>query len=247
MQINKFFLTIIFLSFLILCLSACGGPKNRKTMFGHVFKVKPPAENTVMVGVLPIQNATFHPIRITGHKNRIAQFLDEFLKRSLKFNYSEDDIEYVQKSLQAIATQRLYNKGFRVLEPEEIYRIFAQLGLRNMDREMSVEKLTQSVPADWILLITLTMWESDNFDYTGKGKFSFQAVVVDTRLKEAICQYSGENVRFKAPKKSLPYNRQGGETLNEIVKIILREFPKLETVEAYKIERQNLSVEIQEK
>ena len=102
-----------------------------------------------------------------------------------------------------------------------------------MDREMSVERLTHSVPADWILLITISMWEADNFDYTGKGKFSFQAVVVDTRLKNAIWQYSGENVRFKAPKKSLPYNRQGGETLNVVAKIILKGFPKLEVITAY--------------
>ncbi len=203
-------------------------------MLEGFFTRKPPADNIIMVGVLPIQNATFHPIRITSHRNRITKFLDEFLKTSLKFKYSEDDVAYVQKSLQMVLTQRLYNQGFRALNPQEIYNIFSQLGISKQTHELDIGELTQFVPADWLILVTLTSWEAGRFDLTGKGHFSYQIVVVDTRLKKAIWQTSRENVRFEAPKRSLPYNRQGGETLNVIGKIILKDFPKPEDVMAYK-------------
>lgn len=200
---------------------------------GNMFAVKPPPDDAVMVAVLPIQNATFHPVRITGHKSVISRFLDEFLKRSLKFNYSEDDVAYVQKSLQLILTQRLYNSGYPVLNPGEIYGIFAELGLDADDRELDIEDITVSIPADWLLLVTITMWEADKFDRKGEGEFSYQAVVVDTRRKEAIWTKTEEGVRFKAPSKTLPYNRQGGEMLSVLAKRILREFPKAEKIMDY--------------
>jgi len=199
-----------------------------------MFDVKPPSSDTVTIGVLPIQNATFHPIRLTGKTNSVDRFLQGFLQRSLKFNYTEDDVAYVQKTLELVTTQRLYNAHFQVLAPDKIYAIFAQAGIRDEGEGLNIETLTPSIPADWLLLITLTEWDGERFVKRGKGTFSYQAVLVDTRLKKAIWQKSKDHVEFTAPQKNLPYNRQGGSTLNAIAKIILSGFPKPEAISDYK-------------
>ncbi len=228
-----FLIIPFFLIVVPLTSTGCAKVKNSKSPLIGLFEVKPPDPNTVTVGVLPVQNATFRPIRLTGKRYAIDRFLQGFLERSLKFKYNEDDIAYVQKTLQLITTQRLYNAHFQVLSPDRIYAIFAQTGIRDMDGDLNIEELTTLIPADWLLLVTLTEWEGEKFEKTGKGKFSYQAVLVDTRLKKAVWQKSRDHIYFKAPRPNLPYNRQGGEMLNEIAKIILKDFPKLEKIGDY--------------
>jgi hypothetical protein len=224
---------VVLILLILFSFTGCAKIKNSTSPLTHWFDVKPPDPDTVMVGVLPIQNATFHPIRMAGKKRALDDFMQNFLQKSLHFKYTEDDVAYVQKTLQMILTQRLYNSRFPVLSPDQIYSNFAETSILAPDKELDIGEITKSIPADWLLLVTLTGWEGDKFGKTGKGKFSYQAVVVDTRLKEAIWQSSREGILFEAPRSNLPYNRQGGETLNEVAKIILKGFPKPEKITEY--------------
>jgi hypothetical protein len=231
------YFSFLFLLTFLLSLTACSNMKGRKYLVGDLFEVKPPAEDAVMVAVLPVQNATLHPIRITGKKGFIDNFMENILGDKLHFKYSQDDIAYVQKTLQLLISQRLYNSGFRVLEPEKIYAVFAELGLQNSESGLNIEDMTPSMPADWLLLVTLTDWEVGNFDYRGRGRFSYQTVLIDTRLKQAVWQKERKNLIFEAPSKSIPYNRQGGETLNEVGRMILKNFPKPEKITDYQTKK----------
>jgi len=233
----SFFILIIL--FFLVSLSGCKALKeNRQYLLEGAFPVKPPPRDVIQVAVLPVQNATFHPIRITGKQNFITRFMEEFLNEKLKFDYAKDDVHYVQKSLQSILTQRLYNSGYRVLDPGSVRSIFVRQGTLISGSEMNIPDITQNIPADWLLLVTLTKWEGGSYDRRGKGKLSYQTTLVDTRLKQSIWEKEDKDHKFYAPHRHLPYNRQAGDTLNEIGKRILKGMPEPEKVTDYEAMQQ---------
>jgi len=103
--------------------------------------------------------------------------------------------------------------------------------------------LTAEIPADWLLLVTLHDWNAEKFESRGWGRLSYSCVLIDTRIKKAIWEKSEENVKFIAPKKHVPYNRQGGPTLHLIAKRMLRDFPKPEAIDAYQADKEVVILE----
>lgn len=152
------------------------------------------------IAILPVDKYTGNPL--TTHVDpKLGQ---DWLERSfgnkinLEFITGSKDAKdpmYVQKRIYVTLGRKLRTKNYEVADPVKVFTNFNTLAW--MRKEVDLKELSNRVPADAYMFVTVTLWDTDEFDKTGIMHAGYMLQLLDGKTEKMIWQKQVEKKRIR--------------------------------------------------
>lgn len=188
-------------------------------------KIEEPPPPKKIIAVLPIQKSIGSPLYLSkepglfAHLKRMAQ--EKRIRPSDAVDY---DPEYVTKTLGYLIAESVLAHDFLIFPPEKIEPIFDRLVF--MEKELPLERLNGFLNADGFLLVTVTDWDAETFDQTGKVRVGFEASLIDAGAKRPVWTNRAVGLELETPSDDFFYSKYQRDILSDLAHRILKGFPE---------------------
>ncbi len=184
------------------------------------------------IAILPVDKSVQRPLTTNIDEKLGQSFLDKGLGRlsNVKFLNSgktSRDPEYVKKRIYVVLGRTLRRRKYEIADPVRVFAAFNTLAYRS--DEVLLDSLYKRVPADAYLFVTITQWDTDEFDRTGIMYTSYVAQLIDGKNKKMIWEKTRENKRFLVRQNQNDigsYTAFYDELIDLIALDMLKKFPK---------------------
>jgi len=184
------------------------------------------------IALLPIDKAVGRPLtayvgRKFGESFMEKAFGDKINLEFLKGSDIHNDPHYVQKRIYVTIGKTLRRRKYEVLDPVKVFAAFNTLAYRH--QEVNLKQLREQVPADAYFFVTITYWETDDFDKTGIMEAGYNAQLLDGKTEKLIWQKESPKRRFTVRQNQnniSSFTAYYDEAIELIALDIIKKFPK---------------------
>ena len=141
------------------------------------------------IAILPVDKYTGNPLTThVGHK--LGQhWLEKSIGNKINLEFllgSKDagDPMYVQKRIYVTLGRKLRSNNYEVSDPVKVFTNFNTLAW--MRKEVDLKELSSRVPADAYLFVTITLWDTDEFEKTGIMQAGYMLQLLDGKTEKMI-------------------------------------------------------------
>ncbi|MBI4970771.1 MAG: hypothetical protein HZC17_02905 [Candidatus Omnitrophica bacterium] len=184
------------------------------------------------IAILPVDKATGNPLTTHVGRKLGQDWLEKSFgnKVNLEFLLSNKDTNdplYVQKRVYVTLGRALRHKKYEVADPVSVFTNFNSLAWQR--KEVDLKELSKRVPADAYLFVTITLWDTDDFDKIGMMNAGYLLQLLDGKTEKLIWQKEVPKKRFRIRQNQnriAAFTQFYDEMIETFALDMLKKFPK---------------------
>lgn len=152
------------------------------------------------IAILPVDKYTGNPLTTHVERKLGQDWLEKSFGNKINLEFltgSKDanDPMYVQKRIYVTLGRKLRSKNYEVADPVRVFTSFNSLAW--MRKEVDLKELSTRVPADAYMFVTITLWDTDEFEKTGIMHAGYMLQLLDGKTEKMIWQRQVDNKRIR--------------------------------------------------
>ncbi|GEM_PF-2919728 len=183
------------------------------------------------IAILPVDKWVGRPLTTHVEHKMGQDFLDRAFggKVNLEFMSTQKytrDPTYVTKRIYVTVGRKL-RRNYEVADPVQVFNHFNTLALRF--KEVDLKEFARRVPADAYMFITVTQWDTDEFDKTGIMYGGYMVQLIDGKTEKLIWEKHAENKRLRIRQNQNDigsYAKYYDELIELFALEIIKKFPR---------------------